>query len=59
MKTLFLNFIILLIYNETAHAQIIKGRVFRFKTKEPIAFANIGIVGKGIGTVTMWMELLN
>lgn len=52
MKTLVLNLILLLIYNETANGQIIKGIVLDIKTKEPIAFANIGIVGKGIGTVT-------
>lgn len=47
-----LNLIALIICNGALTAQIIKGKVLDTKTKEPIAFANIGILGKGIGTVT-------
>ena len=44
--------ILLIICHGILSSQVIKGKVLDSKTKEPISFTNIGILGKGIGTVT-------
>ena len=50
-KTLFLISISILLI-QSAHAQLLAGTVKDDKTKQTIPFVNVGIVSKGIGTVT-------
>lgn len=49
MKTLF--FVALLLLSSAAEAQLIKGTVTNARTHEALAFVNIGVVGKALGTV--------
>lgn len=45
-------FFILLLSSNGVFGQVIKGTLIHADTKQPIEFANIGIVGKNVGTVT-------
>lgn len=48
----FLSFFIFLLIQPSVFAQTLSGRVFDKKTNAPVPYVNIGIVGKGIGTVS-------
>ena len=54
MKTIKLQLLILsiLLFNIASYSQTISGRVLEVGTKKPIAYVNIGIPGKNIGTVS-------
>jgi len=54
MKTTKLQLLILigLLFNIACYSQTLSGRVLEVGTKKPIAYANIGIPGKNIGTVS-------
>lgn len=51
MKTLFLS-ILLSSISVFADASEFSGQIFDSKNKQPIAYVNVGIIGKGIGTVS-------
>ncbi|MES2808272.1 MAG: carboxypeptidase-like regulatory domain-containing protein [Bacteroidota bacterium] len=43
---------IALICSTATYAQLVTGTVKDAKTKQPLSFVNVGVVGKGLGTVT-------
>ncbi len=52
MKHIFLVATILLFCVGYAHAQILTGNIKDAKTNQSLPYVNVGVVGKGIGTVT-------
>lgn len=52
IKKCLILIVVYLITFENLHSQIISGTIIDAKTKKEIAYANVGIVGEGIGTVT-------
>lgn len=44
--------LLLLFVSEFAAAQTVEGHVVDAKTNEPLAFVNVGVVGRAVGTVT-------
>jgi hypothetical protein len=52
MKKVFLFILVGLLFNLTCYSQTLSGRVLEVGTKKPIAYVNIGILGKNIGTVS-------
>jgi hypothetical protein len=52
LRSFLLGFFLVLLITTTALAQVISGRVTDAKTGQPLAFVNIGVVGKALGTVS-------
>jgi hypothetical protein len=52
MRKVFLPVIIFILYSAIANAQQLAGNVKDANTKENLLYVNVGIIGKGIGTVT-------
>src|SRR4051812_32914470 len=52
MKKLLSTLTILIFWVTLGHAQVFEGTIKDAKTNAPLPYVNVGLIGKGIGTVT-------